>query len=454
MGMVSRSLVLIAGYFLCWQFAALFEVERDLSALYPAAGVLLICISRWGRGYLVAAVFAMLIANWPQSPLPTWTGFHWWHLLRQLVVYGGAGLLAQRFQWLELPLQTRRGTATLILLGAAASTVSALWAVPIFSHYIPVTRDTLFQLFFSFLIGDFGGFLFLVGLISTGIHFYNQAQHALPRQTLARYDAWVLGIAMASIVLLVWVLGTHGLLLRFSYLILLPVIAVASARGLIMALLVALFADLATIFMYRGLDLQAIPIQDFQTLCTMVLIIAMIIGSAVDDEKAARFEAWHDPLTGLLNRRAFEVLATNMIQQGRQSSQQLAVISFDIDHFKSINDEHGHAAGDRVLAAFARECAHVVRSTDLIARLGGEEFVVLLFNSTPNDAMRTAERLRERTKTIKRGHSNQALTASFGVYYLDPIQSPDLQEALRHSDEAMYAAKHGGRDQIVVFQSH
>lgn len=66
--------------------------------------------------------------------------------------------------------------------------------------------------------------------------------------------------------------------------------------------------------------------------------------------------------------------------------------------------------------------------------------------------MRTAERLRERTKTIKRCHSNQALTASFGVYYLDPVQSTDLQEALRHSDQAIYAAKHSGRDQIVVFQ--
>lgn len=241
MGMVTRSLVLIAGYCVCWQFAALFEVERDLSALYPAAGVLLICISRWGWFYLGAAAIAMLIANWPQSPLPTWTGFHWWHLVRQLVVYGGAGLLAQRFQWLELPLQTRRGTAKLILLGAAASTVSALWAVPVFAHYIPATRDTPFELFFSFLVGDFGGFLFLVSLISTGIHFHQQSQRVLPQQTLARYDAWVLGMAMASIVLLVWGLGTHGLLLSFSYLILLPVIAVASARGLTMGMLVALF---------------------------------------------------------------------------------------------------------------------------------------------------------------------------------------------------------------------
>ena len=109
-----------------------------------------------------------------------------------------------------------------------------------------------------------------------------------------------------------------------------------------------------------------------------------------------RARATVDALTGLLNRAAFLDLAENELRRLRRSRTTASLILADLDHFKSINDEFGHSAGDTALQAFARACAGTVRSTDLVGRYGGEEFILLLPGVTP-------ERAREITADISRG---------------------------------------------------
>lgn len=157
-----------------------------------------------------------------------------------------------------------------------------------------------------------------------------------------------------------------------------------------------------------------------------------------------------DSLTGLLNRRAlYDVLRHELVRSERYG-RPLAVIVFDVDHFKSVNDQHGHAAGDEVLRHVSGIATKVVRATDTVARYGGEEFVVIAPETDLASALLLAERLRTalRSSEIALDHDvTLTVTASFGVAMLQPGEhSPD--HVLRRADQALYSAKAAGRDRV------
>jgi len=157
-----------------------------------------------------------------------------------------------------------------------------------------------------------------------------------------------------------------------------------------------------------------------------------------------------DSLTGLLNRRAlYDVLRHELVRSERYGHP-LAVIVFDVDRFKSVNDVHGHAAGDDVLRHVSGVATKVIRATDTVARYGGEEFVVVAPETDLPNALRLAERLRSalRSSEITLDHDViLTVTASFGVGMLEPGEhSPD--HVLRRADQALYAAKAAGRDRV------
>lgn len=170
-------------------------------------------------------------------------------------------------------------------------------------------------------------------------------------------------------------------------------------------------------------------------------------------EQAAVREARTDSLTGLVNRRRFSEAAAaewgRSIRYGRPSS----LILFDLDRFKQINDEQGHAAGDAVLKKVAEVCQFEIRDFDLIARIGGEEFAVLLPETSAEAALGLAERLRrciERLE-VKSGGGVLRPTASFGVAPLT-LEGHDWTEALHLADGALYRAKENGRNRVETAQ--
>ena len=168
-------------------------------------------------------------------------------------------------------------------------------------------------------------------------------------------------------------------------------------------------------------------------------------------KEAAEQLARIDPLTGLLNRRAFFEASEVEIRRVLRYRQPLSVIAIDLDHFKSINDSYGHGAGDSVLIDFAHVVSQQLRGVDLVARLGGEEFVVLLPDSDTQGALRVAERLRLALADSgpQVGEGVLHYTASFGVAGLDPGQS-SLEELLERADTALYAAKRQGRNRVEL----
>ncbi|MFC7287518.1 diguanylate cyclase [Herminiimonas glaciei] len=180
-----------------------------------------------------------------------------------------------------------------------------------------------------------------------------------------------------------------------------------------------------------------------------------IVSERTAELRKARDEAERlsrvDALTGAFNRRYFNEVAALEFAKVRRLHQPLSVISFDIDLFKQINDNHGHAAGDEVIKAAARVSRNAVREIDFVARIGGEEFAILLPGSTIEQAAATAERLRELVIAEQVSYQGKqlAFTASFGVAQLkDSDQS--FEALLQRADEMMYRAKNLGRNRVAA----
>jgi diguanylate cyclase (GGDEF)-like protein len=160
--------------------------------------------------------------------------------------------------------------------------------------------------------------------------------------------------------------------------------------------------------------------------------------------------SYTDGLTGLANRRRFmEVLHTEVARQVR-TGQPLCLVLIDADHFKQVNDEHGHATGDEVLRALGKLLLACVRTpTDLASRLGGEEFALILPDTSCERALAVCERLRAQLAQQRFGEAERPLqvTLSMGVV---PCQGPDAEAILRRADRQLYRAKTSGRDRVCV----
>jgi diguanylate cyclase (GGDEF)-like protein len=169
----------------------------------------------------------------------------------------------------------------------------------------------------------------------------------------------------------------------------------------------------------------------------------------------ARLEAEHrantDVLTGLANRRAFMQAAAIECERHERRAEPLSLILFDLDRFKEINDTHGHEAGDAVLAECAGRLTRVLRGYDLCARIGGEEFCVVMPDTPLETAVATAERIRQ-TLAVAPVHYSGArisMSASFGVaQWL--LGDRSIEAALARADTALYQAKRAGRDRVVA----
>ncbi|WP_425270307.1 diguanylate cyclase [Halomonas alkaliantarctica] len=174
-----------------------------------------------------------------------------------------------------------------------------------------------------------------------------------------------------------------------------------------------------------------------------------------EQEAIQRWEAEHDPLTGLLNRRGFERRLEEAFADFQKTSTPSALLLFDLDHFKPINDEGGHALGDEMLRRIAQVVAWEVRRSDHVARQGGDEFGVLLPSCTLAQAMRIAESLRQSVSEISVTHAGKEyiVTLSIGVTTFDEVDS-SVVDVLARADAGSYKAKEHGRDGVVVNMPH
>lgn len=216
---------------------------------------------------------------------------------------------------------------------------------------------------------------------------------------------------------------------------------------------------------YAGAQLWARKDLCVGTLCVMdtkpqdfgreqVAILADL-AKFVMTELNLRLLANTDSLTGALSRRALKEEAERVTLLALRHGHPLSLITFDLDHFKAINDLHGHHVGDVVLQSCMEACQSVLRKSDILGRTGGEEFAVILPHTDIGSAAEVAEKLRRAIANMSipvASNSGVKISASFGIAELDRA-SPDIDELLRRADEALYLSKNAGRNRCSEWRA-
>ncbi|WEF32701.1 GGDEF domain-containing protein [Pseudoduganella chitinolytica] len=212
------------------------------------------------------------------------------------------------------------------------------------------------------------------------------------------------------------------------------------------------------IAVHRGTTLTFMGSQSLQTLGSLsVFVFLMVAGMSCalivirHQELALRKASLTDNLTGWLNRRALHDVAERECLRARRSGGRLSFLAFDIDHFKSINDRHGHAVGDSAICHVTALAAQALRGYDGLFRLGGEEFAILLTGSGDDTLLRIAERVRDsiaRTPLYAEDKA-VAMTVSIGLASCAPGDT-GWEDALRRADLALYRSKREGRNRVTL----
>ncbi len=161
-----------------------------------------------------------------------------------------------------------------------------------------------------------------------------------------------------------------------------------------------------------------------------------------------------DALTGAVNRHHFNEVLDQEIANVNNHGSPLSIMLLDIDHFKSVNDRYGHGVGDEVLVMFYQTCVEAVRSSDVVARIGGEEFVIIMPNTQLVNAQKFAERLRQKIAKLELNIANNqiSVTVSIGVSQWQSEYFTNAETFVAHADKSLYQAKNSGRNKVVVAQ--
>ena len=182
--------------------------------------------------------------------------------------------------------------------------------------------------------------------------------------------------------------------------------------------------------------------------------LALKTTNDIKDLAVLKQESITDALTGLRNRRYFDQRISEEVALSTRYKLPLTLMLIDVDHFKKINDTYGHTVGDEVLQTLSKIIQNVVRDSDIVARYGGEEIVIITPNTTKEEAAILAERLREKVEqtkvaTIATTQEVVQVTISIGLCSLSPIIT-DKEALLEESDQSLYLAKKHGRNRVVV----
>ena len=219
-------------------------------------------------------------------------------------------------------------------------------------------------------------------------------------------------------------------------------VAFTAASGVVTALTLGLTGD--------GGGVVTAWIMVFGTMVALGLVTDTLRARAERLIDVLADRAGRDMLTGLPNRRGYQERIEQEMALARRHGTPVTIILADFDGFKALNDAFGHRFGDRALVAFAQLCRDELRTPDLVSRVGGEEFAIVLPRIDERGGVATAERLRRAVRSRIHTPDGRTVSASFGIASF-PEHGCDPEVLLDHADQAMYAAKHLGRDRTVVF---
>lgn len=445
-------LLLTVGLTLAGIFTRAFE---SLALFWPVNAILLGLLLRhpplarplgWGLLYLGMLVTDIATGN-------GWEKALWLNLCNLGLILVG-WLLLRRQSRAVLRLAQPQGLLLLFLACVSGAGVAATLAS------LESSGWTVWLIWFGEQFST--GLLLLPAILSAPDHPWRSLRYLLRRITAA--DLWpllALGLALAAMLLI----GGPGAVV-FP---LLPLLWCAMRFRPFVVALLGLVSGVTEVLMTAGNLAYFGVLNDGASVDTLTSarlgIAILVLGplwvasvNTLNRRLMARLyrRANHDFLTGTLNRSALSQRAEELLEHRRRHSDEppVAVLLLDLDHFKLINDRHGHATGDRVLRSFARLLHEQLRQQDLLARLGGEEFAVVLPGIALDEARLIAERLRRRVEAmILATNDGESLhvTVSIGVSQLRPEDDDgSLDQVLERADEALYRAKANGRNRVEL----
>lgn len=182
-----------------------------------------------------------------------------------------------------------------------------------------------------------------------------------------------------------------------------------------------------------------------------LFIVRALSAKSNEHAKDPQQEANHDYLTNLLNRRSFNVLTQQSVAISKRYNSDLSVVSFDIDHFKSINEQYGQELGDKVIQTVAKTIQENCRDSDSVFRFDGKEFLILLPQTSALEAVKLADKIRNKIASAPTFSDKLIIeiTASAGVAQWQK-QEVDIEKSLSRADQALYKAKEQGRDRVIA----
>ncbi|KAB2969320.1 MAG: sensor domain-containing diguanylate cyclase [Thermoanaerobaculia bacterium] len=464
-------------WLLAWYVARLQEYAPHASLWFPPAGLTFAVGLTLGwrglPGVVLAAVLATLTlaapdpAGAPGRLLAAGLAFG---LVHGLSYIAGARLLLRLGR--ERP--TPRMVSLLLLLAPLAALVATVGGLVVLGAFGLVdSLETTRALVVPYWIGD------LVGAVALGPFFAVLLGAALPRlgmEPSALYTAHrqvapiasgrgplalklalcVLPAALAASLVRLWPEQAHpaSFLVFFG---IVPLMWIAHTEGALRTY--AASAALSTAI--AGLGAALGPGQHGVTFQFAMMILAggayfgITVPALYADNRALRRMLTTDSLTGAATRAFLIETAEREIERARRFGTALSLVVFDLDHFKRINDELGHPFGDAALVEIAERTRRELRVSDLLARPGGEEFVVLLPMTGLDAAVETAGRLAGvlRADPVARGGTSRTVTASFGVVEIDAVRE-SFEAAFERADRALYEAKAAGRDRVRIAAQH
>jgi diguanylate cyclase (GGDEF)-like protein len=425
--------------------------NQSVTSIWPPTGIALAAVLIWGyRMWPAIAVGAFLANITTAGPVLSVLAIATGNTLEAVV---GAFLLSQVAGFRPSLERVRDVLSLVVFAGLLSTAISAtVGAASLWSAGL-VHDGQVLSTWRVWWLGDLGGVLVVAPAL-----LILAARPALERRPRVRVEAFVLAFALVAVTTIAF--STR---VSFTYLVIVIVLWIGlrfQQPGTAVAGLVASgIAIWATVhgsgpFVGGSEDAELLRAQLF----VGVAMISGLVGSALSAERRSAVErlqllADHDPLTGLLNRRRFTEELDRWIAYSQRYGGEGAVLVIDVDHFKSINDVFGHAVGDQVLADLAAVLRERVRGTDVVGRLGGDEFTVLLPRADVEQSFAVA------TAVLDRMHGDGSLamttrsigvTASIGIGRFGTGLALDSKQVLLDADVAMYEAKDAGRDQVRV----
>lgn len=338
-----------------------------------------------------------------------------------------------------------------------SKTASAFWKL---MYQIALVAGATHVLFIGLFYGMGAKTLALINVGSVLLFGFSYVCLRLRRNMLATslIVLEILGHAMLAVRVIGWDSGFH-----YYLLVTVPVVVISRMKlpwfkaaliGLQLVLYIGMDYTMRELPPLDVLSKETLSMLRYFNIATTFLLLAYLASIymklVMKAERELRLLATTDPLTQLLNRRSLLEVAEYELLQRKRRPAPLAFVLADIDHFKSINDQHGHAAGDAVLRAVSQTLRQALREQDSVARWGGEEFLVLMPDASLEVAQSVAERLRKQISTIEVPFNDTHIKVrmTFGVSSHqddEPVDAP-----INRADAALYRGKVAGRDQVVA----